>query len=282
VLIPGGWLGLLPLHGAWRPDETKPTNRRYALDEITFTYAPSARALMEARQQAAARTCERLLAVDNPDGTLRSASAEIQAALSHFPAEARLHLPGKQAARETVRREMDAYDVLHFSTHGHADFNQPLQSGLLMAEGEHLTLEDLFALRPEHPRLAILSACETGVPSDLENLDEVVSLPSGWMQAGIPGVVGTLWSVNDLSTAMLITLFYDFWREKQLPAPEALRQAQIWLRDLSQDEEKLRALENAAAGVRLSADQADALYKLGTLRDFSHPFYWAAFTYTGI
>jgi CHAT domain-containing protein len=149
-----------------------------------------------------------------------------------------------------------------------------------LADGD-LTLPEIFDLHLERPRLAVLSACETGVPG-LELPDEVESLPGGMMQAGIPGVVGSLWSVNDLSTAMLITLFYDFWREKQLPAPEALRQAQIWLRDLAQDEEKLTALETTAAGVRLSADQADALYKLGTLRDFSHPFYWAAFTYTGI
>ena len=43
VLIPGGLLSLLPLHAAWTEDAGAPTGRRYALDEITFTYAPSVR-----------------------------------------------------------------------------------------------------------------------------------------------------------------------------------------------------------------------------------------------
>ena len=59
VLIPGGWLGLLPLHAAWTPDENTPTGKRYALDDILFSYAPSARALRRARETAGKGSCGR-------------------------------------------------------------------------------------------------------------------------------------------------------------------------------------------------------------------------------
>ena len=52
VLIPTGLLGLLPLHAAWTPDATTPTGRRYALDSVTFRYAPSAMALAASQTQA--------------------------------------------------------------------------------------------------------------------------------------------------------------------------------------------------------------------------------------
>jgi CHAT domain-containing protein len=173
--------------------------------------------------------------------------------------------------------------VLHFSTHGMAGWTEAERSRLKLADGD-LTLPEIFDLHLERPRLAVLSACETGVPG-LELPDEVESLPGGMMQAGIPGVVGSLWSVNDLSTAILIARFYELWREEGLPAPQALRQAQIWLRDLAQDEEKLQEPEsllpeNIAA--HLTPSQVDDLIKRIILDILSHPFYWAAFTYTGI
>ncbi len=287
-LIPGGLLGLLPLHAALTPSPLPGSGRGegaggrgegYALDYYTFTYAPSAQALYHARE-AAARPADSLLAVDNPDGSLRFSADEIESALHAFPQHT--HLPGAQADRRAVIEAVQRHGVLHFSTHGVAGWTEAEDSRLQLADGD-LTLREIFALRLERPRLAVLSACETGVPgTDLP--DEVESLPSGLMQAGVPGVVGTLWSVNDLSTAMLMTRFYDLWREAGVPAPEALRQAQIWLRDLSQDAAALDELEALAtrAGLRMTSQQADKFLSLTLVRKFSHPFYWAAFTYTGL
>jgi CHAT domain-containing protein len=68
------------------------------------------------------------------------------------------------------------------------------------------------------------------------------------MQAGIPGVIGSLWPVNDGSTALLMLGFYKFWRQDGKSPQEALKRAQKWLMS----------------------------------RGFESPYYWAAFTYTGI
>jgi tetratricopeptide (TPR) repeat protein len=50
TLIPTGYLSLLPLHAAWTPDPDRPTGKRYAIDDIHFTYTPNARSLTEARK----------------------------------------------------------------------------------------------------------------------------------------------------------------------------------------------------------------------------------------
>jgi CHAT domain-containing protein len=78
--------------------------------------------------------------------------------------------------------------------------------------------------------------------------------------------------VNEVSTALLMARFYDLWRKEGLEPPEALRQAQIWLRDSTNTEKE--------------AFFRDALPELGATRrfqdlDFAHPFYWAAFSYVG-
>ncbi|RMD57374.1 CHAT domain-containing protein, partial [Candidatus Parcubacteria bacterium] len=88
-------------------------------------------------------------------------------------------------------------DVLHFATHGYADFETPRHSGLLAASGEMLTIQDFFEKRLTCPRLAVLSACETAIPPELESPDEIIALPTSLMVAGIPAVIGSLWSVAD-------------------------------------------------------------------------------------
>ena len=224
VFIPLGLLGLLPLHAAWTTDAAQPGSRRYAMDELAFRYAPSAHALHTALSGADCQA-ESLLAIDNPgegdpDLELRYSGEEVSAAAQHFPTSATRWLAGGAANLEQVSAEIPAYQVLHFSTHGLAIPGEPLESFLLLADHEHLLLRDIQDLHLEQARLAILSACETAIPGT-KLLDEAISLPSGWMQAGVPGVVGSLWSVSDASTMMLMARFYDLWRGEGLQPPEA-------------------------------------------------------------
>jgi len=287
TLIPTGLLGLLPLHAAWREDPAAPTGRRYALDDLLLTYAPSAHALAAARRVAARTPADGLFAVDNPDGSLLFSAEEVATALEHFPPDRRRLLGGEAATRRAVLRELPRYPVLHFSTHGWADPGEPLQSGLLMAGGESLSLGDLLDLRLEGARLAVLSACETGLPG-VELPEEVVSLPAGFLQAGVAGVVGSLWAVNEVSTAVLMARFYDLWREGGRAPSQALRQAQVWLRDSINAEKEAffrQALPELAA-TRMAEQTAraafwDAVTRRPEARDFAHPFYWAAFVCLG-
>jgi len=137
-------------------------------------------------------------------------------------------------------------------------------------------------------RLAVLSACETGLPgTDLP--DEVVSLPVGLLQAGVAGVAASLWWVSDLSTMMLVIRFYDFWRNEGLLISQALRQAQQWLRDTTNYEKVsyFKASIPELMNVKMPSESARFLYQSVRLadpnaRDFAHPFHWAAFYFTGV
>jgi CHAT domain-containing protein len=241
--VPAGRLGLLPLHAA-------------APDDLALTYAPNGRALAAAQATAAAFAGQplTLFAVDNPDGSLAASARETAAVAAHF--DDPWVASGHRATRPTALAGMAACAVHHFSCHGYLNPAAPLESGLALYTADPaaqqeamLTLRDVLAREGTHARLTFLSACETNIPN-LDVMDEVVALPTGFLQAGSAGVAGTLWSVNDASTAHLAAKFYDLWLNEGLPPAVALHRAQRWLRDEHPH--------------------------------WAHPFYWAGFTYTGV
>lgn len=285
VLIPSDLLGLLPLHTAWKPDNGSPTGRYYALDQITFRFAASARALQESQAIAAIISPSSILAIDNPDNTFHFSHEEVIAAMASFPKFH--HLAYERATREAVITNLSNYKVLHFSTHGRSGWTDPLRSRLKLADGD-LTLAEILELRLSGTRLAVLSACETGLIGTTLP-DEVVNLPTGLTQAGVAGVIGSLWSVLEISTAMLIARFYHLWREENLEPASALRQAQIWLRDSTNSEKMLyfqRELSEFAILKGLPPETAKTFFQKVVLGDenartFAHPFHWAGFTFNG-
>ncbi|NJN87076.1 MAG: CHAT domain-containing protein [Leptolyngbyaceae cyanobacterium SL_7_1] len=287
TLIPTGLLSFLPLHAAWVETSTR---RRYALDEICFTYAPNARSLTAAEAIAQQTATDSILAIDNPLQDLPNSSREVEAAIATFP-QSKV-LKHTEATVEAALSALPSCNVLHFSCHGTANLNKPLASGLAMSNGS-LTLQNLLDLKLTEEdrtgiRLAILSACETGL-TGIKNVDEAIGLPTGLLQAGVAGVVASLWSVSDLSTMMLLSRFYDFWRIEGYDPIEALRQAQQWVRDTT-NSEKTTYFKNFMpdqSSNKMPDSTADYLYKSRILsrpdaRDFAHPFHWEAFSYTGV
>jgi CHAT domain-containing protein len=275
VLIPTGLLALLPFHAAWTPDAASPGKRSYALDAISFSFAPNARSLRAARMIAERTPAASLLAVSDPKPTcarpLAHAAAEAQAAVMYFP-ESHL-LAEEQATREAVLELLPGYSVLHFSGHGRANVASPLESGLLMAGDGLLSVGDLFNCQFPGIRLAVLSACETNLPG-LDLPDEALGLAAVLLNTGIAGVAASLWSVEDLSTMMLLARFYDFWRGDGLEPAEALQQAQIWVRDTTSQNKAVFFKDHRP-------DLFDELI-FSEPQKYAHPFYWAAFTYVGI
>jgi len=143
-------------------------------------------------------------------------------------------------------------------------------------------------LRLAGARLAILSACETGIPGTTLP-DEVTSLPTGLLQAGFAGVAASLWSVEDINNTMLMFRFYDLWCSEKLEPTEALRRTQQWHRDKMNGERKsyFKALLLNQSERDLNKATVDLLYKSVVLanpndHDFTYPFYGAAFSYVGI
>jgi hypothetical protein len=271
VIVPVGPLALLPIAGA-------------ALASVggglALGVVPSLRLL--ARPQPAGEP-HRIVVVRDP--TLPSTALESAGAMAAFGA-AGLELP-EDATAAQVLAALPADGVVHFACHAEVDLGSPLFSHITLPGGEHLAVADLLAAPFTPVRLAVLSACESGV-ADPYVIDEGIGLPAALLLAGAHGVVATLWPVEDVSTTLLMLHFYWGWRRQGQPPPAALARAQSWLRD-SSDEEKIAfagydavnaGLLDKQSGQAMVANLVERFAALGP-QAFTHPYYWAGFFYSG-
>ncbi|MCY7384081.1 MAG: CHAT domain-containing protein, partial [Microcoleus sp. CAN_BIN18] len=149
---------------------------------------------------------------------------------------------------------------------------------------ECLTLTEIFDLQLSKCRLVALSACETALTDATDTTDEYIGLTSGFFYAGATSVLSTLWAVNDVSTAILMIKFYELFGSESRPAVSvALRESQLWLRDLSVGD----LLKWVAASELLSSAHKEKIqnrYRRGFKQDYQpyqSPMYWAAFCAVG-
>ncbi len=155
-----------------------------------------------------------------------------------------------------------------------------MEDGTVLDLDKCLTLDAIFTLNLERCRLVTLSACETGLIDINNTSDEYIGLPSGFLVAGSPSVVSSLWRVNDLSTTLLMIKFYQNLKSGSTVAI-ALNQAQTWLRDATKEQ-----LEQWTSQLSLDDEQEMQLmsffYKLQpNSKPFESPYHWAAFCAIG-
>lgn len=235
VLIPCGHLALLPLHAAWTDDGA---SRRYALDDIIFSFAPSAIALAHARKNATlCKKYESFMGIPDLTGSLKNSKKEIENISLFYP----VIIPSPGTKKDIVER-LPYVNVTHFACHGVADFADGTKSFLIVSSSdsvkEQLTVADIqIAYHKDVNRadqqLAVLSACVSGVVS-MELPDEAIGLPAAFLKAGFTAVVSSLWLVHDKSTSLLMQRFHENWKTKGLALYEALHEAQQWLRTETQ------------------------------------------------
>lgn len=312
VWVPSGWLGVLPVGLA-----QDPVSQRRLGDEYEITVTPSLAALAAVRARAATKDPPSLLAVINPTGDLPGSELEGAFIATHFPEASRTFLVGENATLEAVLEALKGRSHWHFASHGTFTWSDVRQSGLIMHGFARLSVGRLLEVDGlGHPRLVVLSACETGLSEITRNPDEFVGLPGAFMALGAAGVLGTLWPVSDIASALLIARFYELHIDKGLRPAAALHEAQAWLRQATNADLTAYVQEASDAG-RMARSHADATraamsaenLKRGrnsgavewlapassrmdsvakeapppqTLaRPFAHPYFWAGFVYTG-
>ncbi|GAB3141481.1 CHAT domain-containing protein [Amycolatopsis stemonae] len=208
--VPGGLLGLLPLHAAGHHDGSG----RAVLDRATSSYTPTARALAHARARVRPRTGRpdpRLLVVAvgrtaNADTeALAGARREGEALAAKIPNH-RLLADG-DATRDRVLAELPAATWVHFACHGRTDAASPSRNELVLYD-RALPVRDIMELRIENAELAVLAACDTARTSG-ELADEAIHLASACQLAGYTHVIGTLWQVYDTVMSDLTATVYE-------------------------------------------------------------------------
>jgi CHAT domain-containing protein len=140
------------------------------------------------------------------------------------------------ASRDTATSaELGQYRYVHFSTHGLLNSVHPELSGLVLSlvneRGESqdgfLRAHEIFNLKLS-PEVAVLSACQTGMGNNIRG-EGLVSLTRGFMYAGAPRVIVSLWGVSDLGTTELMVRFYHGMLKEGMRPAAALRAAQVSL-----------------------------------------------------
>jgi CHAT domain-containing protein/Tfp pilus assembly protein PilF len=168
---------------------------------------------------------------------LEYAGEEAEAILALAPEAASLRALDFDASLATVTAaSLRRYRYLHIASHSVIDEKRPELSGLVFSLFDSrgrpipgiLRLRDLYDL--ELPvDLVVLSACRTALGEEVRG-EGLVGLTRGFMYAGAPRVVVSLWNVNDRATAALMERFYHGLLREGLPPAAALRAAQEALR----------------------------------------------------
>jgi tetratricopeptide (TPR) repeat protein len=212
---------------------------RYLIESHDIVCAPSASVLKICREKKI-HTTEQDLILAVADEMTPYVNEEVQALRELLPKG--LFFLGAEAREDKLRRYGPTAGKLHIAAHGIFRADNPMFSSLKLGD-TWLNLFDIFNLQLG-AELTVLSACETGMSAVWEG-DELLGLARGFLYAGTPSLVVSLWTVNDRSTAILMRRFY-----------EGLR------RGLS----KPRALQAAVIAVK---------------SEFPHPYYWAPFVLMG-
>lgn len=97
-----------------------------------------------------------------------------------------------------------------------------------------LTAREISELDFRGMDMVVLSACETGLGEI--GKEGVFGLQRGFKKAGVNSIMMSLWSVDDYSTLMLMSHFYDNYFVKKMSKKEALDSAQAYVRDFEIDE----------------------------------------------
>lgn len=149
------------------------------------------------------------------------------------PSDASIAL-GFDASRDRAASGgLDQYRIVHFATHGLVNDLHPDLSGLVLSlvdrqgrpQDGFLRLHDIYNLRL-NADLVVLSACRTALGQEIRG-EGLVGLVRGFMYAGSPRVVASLWDVRDDATTELMHRFYAAMIRDGLTPAAALRTAQL-------------------------------------------------------
>ena len=121
----------------------------------------------------------------------------------------------EQALENTFKEKASEFDILHLAMHTIINDSVPMLSKLVFSKPDQKSTDDGYLNAYEiynmklNARLAVLSACETG-SGKLQRGEGVLSMARGFIYAGCPSIVMTLWQVEDKSGVKIMEDFYKY------------------------------------------------------------------------
>jgi len=306
IICPDGQLSRVPF-------EMLPVGNKFLLEEKTISYVTSGREIVRLAKPKANVSSSKSVVMGNPDFDFDLANAHpldsnlqlagnpsmLHSSSRNFDGVKFQPLPGAEAearnvtkllgdgavlylgtnAREAELKAVQSPRVLHLATHGFyfpdQEFDQTrwlsyakgninwenpmVRCGIALAGANHakqitnalaedglLTGLEASLLNLQGTELVILSACDSGT-GEVKIGEGVMSLRRAFLIAGAQTVLASHWNISDKATDQLMTEFISRWQSGESRV-KAWREAQL-------------SLLNS--------------------KDFSNPYFWAAFTLTG-
>jgi CHAT domain-containing protein/tetratricopeptide (TPR) repeat protein len=170
--------------------------------------------------------------------------------------------------KDTMINQMKnkTYPLVHISSHFKFSPGDETKNHLLLGDGTIMKLSEIRRMGKlfDNVKLLVLSACQTGVGGNGEEIDGFGELAQ---QSGARSVIASLWPVADESTKDLMVNFYLIMKEgKETSKIESLRQAQL----------ELAGLEDL-----LGKDKRGKSRLAKKETKYSHSYYWGPFIMIG-
>lgn len=139
---------------------------------------------------------------------------------------------GEEASEKNFRNNVEEYDILHLAMHAFINDSLPAFSSLTFAQNKtndplnngQLNTADIYNFKLK-AKLTVLSACNTGT-GQLKKGEGIMSLARGFLYAGCPTIIMSLWEVEDESGTEIMTSFYRNLK-KGKSKDESLRLAKL-------------------------------------------------------
>ncbi len=196
--------------------------------------------------------------------------------------------------------ELGRFRAIHLATHAVINDGVPSRSAAILTQSglpdplqQALNNQPVFDGRLSvreiqrgweiKAELVTLSACETALGRNAGG-EGFVGFTQALLMSGARSVCLSLWKVDDRATSLFMKRFYQNWLGKRpglnkpVSKAEALHDAKQWLREWTDEKDKLAPDQNPRGEVRIRDRPRSAQPKA---RPYEHPYFWAGFILVG-
>jgi CHAT domain-containing protein len=223
VFVLDGWLRNIPMAVLY-------DGKQYLVEKYNIALTPSLQ-LIEPKpfEKQLKAIVAGLSEASSGFSALPNVKLELEQIRSQVPSSILLN---QEFTSKTLQNRINSlpFPIVHLATHG--QFSSKAEETFIVAWNERIYVKKLNELvrtleqnRPEAIELLILSACQTAAGDERAAL----GIAGVAFQAGARSTIASLWNLDDESTAVLMSQFYQELGNKNLTKAEVLRRAQLAL-----------------------------------------------------
>ncbi|MEO7977344.1 CHAT domain-containing protein [Flavobacterium sp.] len=212
IIIPDGILSFLPFE-ALISEESTTTNfakMHYLLNDFKIGYNNSASFYLNSIPfSKSKKTVLGIFPVfEKTNFALTFSENELQSIKKNFKGR---FFENNTATFSNFKNNAAHYSILHLSTHASSgDMETPAS---IKFYDQEILYSELYNLNI-NPDLVVLSACETGI-GKLYKAEGAMSIARGFQFAGAQNLLFSLWKVNDYTTSVFMSDFYENVKNNQ-------------------------------------------------------------------